>query len=170
MTGRYICSFQPTVGRRRALWILRDDSVILTPLVYRSSIIAQLSEGVTLICDRYAFSGVSFSASKGLDYDWCAAPDVGLPAPDTVIFLDISPDQARLRGGYGEERYEREEIQRKVRETFKRMGDKEHESGRWTEIDAGREREVVAHDIFEIVHKTLLTSKDDVGKLWERIH
>ncbi|KIK02728.1 hypothetical protein K443DRAFT_677321 [Laccaria amethystina LaAM-08-1] len=33
---------------------------------------------------------------------------MGLPAPDLILFLDISPEQAKLRGGYWEERYKRE--------------------------------------------------------------
>jgi dTMP kinase len=40
-----------------------------------------------------------------------------------VLFLDIAPDQARLRGGYGEERDEKEAMQARVREVFKRLGD-----------------------------------------------
>ena len=41
--------------------------------------------------DRYAFSGVAFSAAKGtLSMDWCKGPDRGLPKPDLVLFLDVS--------------------------------------------------------------------------------
>lgn len=39
------------------------------------------------MCDRYAYSGVAFSAAKGLDVDWCKKTDSGLPKPDLVIFL-----------------------------------------------------------------------------------
>ena len=56
---------------------------------------------------RYAFSGVAFSAAKeGLTIDWCKQPDRGLPKPDLVCFLDVSPEEARKRGGFGEEKYE----------------------------------------------------------------
>ncbi|KAF7330453.1 Arp2/3 complex subunit [Mycena venus] len=80
-----------------------------------SSIEQLLAAGTTVVCDRYAFSGVAFSAAKGLPFEWCRSPDVALPAPDVTIFLDITPQQARSRGGYGEERYEKEEMQRKRR-------------------------------------------------------
>jgi hypothetical protein len=60
-----------------------------------------LASGRVVVCDRYAYSGVAFSSAKGLDIDWCKAPDQGLPAPDCVIFLDISQDDAERRGGYG---------------------------------------------------------------------
>ena len=35
-----------------------------------------------------------------LSLDWCQAPDRGLPAPDCVIFLQLSPEEAEQRGGY----------------------------------------------------------------------
>jgi hypothetical protein len=78
------------------------------------------------VCDRYAFSGVAFSAAKGtLSIDWCKAPDRGLPKPDLVLFLDVSAEVAKTRGGYGEERYEKEEFQARVRKAFEtlRAGD-----------------------------------------------
>ena len=66
----------------------------------------QLQQGTTVVCDRYAYSGVAFSAAKVdakqqplLRLDWCQAPDKGLPAPDLVIFLSLTPEQAEARGG-----------------------------------------------------------------------
>ncbi len=47
----------------------------------------KLAQGITLVVDRYAFSGVAFSSAKGLDLAWCKSPDRGLPAPDVVFFL-----------------------------------------------------------------------------------
>jgi dTMP kinase len=69
---------------------------------------ALLLNGTTVVCDRYAYSGVAFSAAKVneetgepiLDLGWCQAPDRGLPAPDCVIFLDLTMDEAEQRGGY----------------------------------------------------------------------
>ncbi|KAF8679138.1 hypothetical protein HU200_045904 [Digitaria exilis] len=52
----------------------------------------KLLSGTTLIVDRYSYSGVAFSAAKGLDIEWCKAPDVGLIAPDLVIYLDVQPE------------------------------------------------------------------------------
>lgn len=31
----------------------------------------KLKTGTTLIVDRYSYSGVAFSAAKGLDIEWC---------------------------------------------------------------------------------------------------
>lgn len=80
-----------------------------------------LENGIDLVVDRYVFSGAAFSAAKGLDLEWCKAPDQGLPVPDKVIFLDVSSDVAESRGGYGEERYEKKEFQQLVRKQFERL-------------------------------------------------
>jgi dTMP kinase len=60
----------------------------------------------TVICDRYAYSGVAFTSAKPresqggpLSFEWCQSPDIGLPAPDAVIFLDLSQEEAEQRGG-----------------------------------------------------------------------
>lgn len=59
-----------------------------------------LASGTTIVCDRYAFSGVAFSNAKGLNQQWCQAPDKGLPAPDHVLYLDVPLNEAEKRGGY----------------------------------------------------------------------
>lgn len=32
---------------------------------------SKLKSGITLVVDRYSYSGVAFSAAKGLDIEWC---------------------------------------------------------------------------------------------------
>ena len=64
-----------------------------------------LDSGVHVVVDRYAFSGVAFSAAKdGMSLEWCKNPDRNLPRPDLVCFLDVSPKEAQKRGGFGQER------------------------------------------------------------------
>lgn len=77
-----------------------------------------LLTGKTLVVDRYAYSGVAFSAAKGLDLEWCRSPDVGLLTPDLTIFLDLDPAELEKRGGFGDERYETMAFQTKVRRCF----------------------------------------------------
>ena len=36
----------------------------------RDEILRDLNNGITLICDRYAFSGVAYSAAKVLNYEY----------------------------------------------------------------------------------------------------
>lgn len=129
----------------------------------RTSIESSLRDGTTVICDRYAFSGIAFTYAKSLltgsapvhdtiSYEWCRAPDAGLPAPDLTLFLDITPEAARLRAGYGEERYEKGELQQRVREVFGRIEEDVRQSGgRWITIDAGKDKGSVCNVIWDHV-------------------
>ncbi|KAG0031172.1 hypothetical protein BGZ81_001665 [Podila clonocystis] len=92
---------------------------------------SKLREGVHLVVDRYAYSGVAFSAAKGLDLTWCKNPDRGLVRPDLTLFLDLPTSEAEKRGGFGEERYEKRELQEKVRRVFHELKGKE-----WVMVDA----------------------------------
>ncbi|KAL7785291.1 P-loop containing nucleoside triphosphate hydrolase protein [Trichoderma ceciliae] len=80
-----------------------------------------LDAGITVVSDRFYHSGIVYSAAKKnphLPLSWARAPDSGLPRPDLVLFLDLDEEAARARGGWGSEKYEREEMQRTVRELF----------------------------------------------------
>ncbi|KAI6119210.1 thymidylate kinase-domain-containing protein [Pisolithus croceorrhizus] len=135
-----------------------------------STIYAHLAAGVTVIADRYAFSGIAFSARKGLRYEWCRAPDIGLPAPDLTLFLNVEPEVARVRGGYGEERYEMEDVQRGVRAVFERIGEemKKEGQGEWVEIDASKEKDLVAEDIWRAVEPLSRGVASSLLGLWEK--
>lgn len=135
-----------------------------------STIYAHLAAGVTVIADRYAFSGIAFSARKGLPYEWCRAPDIGLPAPDLTLFLNVEPEVARVRGGYGEERYEMEDVQRGVRAVFERIGEETKRTGQgeWVEIDASREKDLVAEDIWRAVEPLSIGVVSSLRRLWEK--
>mmetsp|Transcript_4749 Transcript_4749/g.6168 ORF Transcript_4749/g.6168 Transcript_4749/m.6168 type:complete len:293 (+) Transcript_4749:95-973(+) len=164
-----------------------------------------LYQGTTVVCDRYAYSGVAFSSAKVakqqepknknkeqenndddddnasgsnsnplLSLDWCQAPDRGLPAPDCVIFLQLSPAQAEERGGYGEERYETLEMQLRVRERFAELQKMDQSFGvdapSWHIIDAAQTIEQVQSEIWQVVDNTLasINEKDKpLQKLWE---
>lgn len=106
----------------------------------------KLRSGTTLIVDRYSYSGVAFSSAKGLDIEWCKAPEIGLLAPDLVVYLDISPEKAAERGGYGGERYEQLEFQKKVAKSYLTL----HDSS-WKVIDATLPVEDIEEKLREIV-------------------
>ncbi|KAM0667272.1 hypothetical protein ACQRIU_005127 [Beauveria bassiana] len=76
-----------------------------------------LESGSNIVCDRYTHSGMVYSAAKGLSglrLPWARAPDVGLPRPDRVVFLDLDETTARARGGWGDEVYEKGAMQRQL--------------------------------------------------------
>ncbi len=60
--------------------LIRDRRNGTLLLGCREGILQKLRAGVTLVVDRYAYSGVAFTAAKGLpglDRGWCMAPDTG---------------------------------------------------------------------------------------------
>lgn len=68
--------------------------------------------------------------------EWCRHPDVGLPRPDMVLFLHISPEDAAKRGGFGTERYEKKAMQDRVRGLFEEVRVKK-EGEDFVVVDAG---------------------------------
>ncbi|XP_065022079.1 thymidylate kinase isoform X2 [Musa acuminata AAA Group] len=130
----------------------------------RSLMESKVMSGTSLIIDRYSYSGVAFSAAKGLDVEWCKAPEVGLIAPDLVIYLDISAEKAAERGGYGTERYEQLEFQKKVAEHYRTLYD-----ASWKIVDGGLPVETLEEQIREIALGCILTCQKGkpLSKLWQ---
>lgn len=137
-------------------------------LLYSASIEATLAAGTHVLCDRYSFSGIAFSVAKGLPYEWCRAPEVSLPAPDLTLFFDISPEVARMRGGYGEERYEKEELQARVRTVYRRIETEMQaaDARKWATIDAGRGKDTIAAEVWALVGPLLNGPDGPVARLW----
>ncbi|RPB03511.1 thymidylate kinase [Choiromyces venosus 120613-1] len=117
-------------------------------------ILQLLNDGVTVVLDRYVYSGIVFSAAKGLSLEYCRAPDVGLPGADVVLFLDLDAEVAAQRGGFGGERYEVQEVQGRVRGLFNVVGEREGE-GRWRVVDAGGSLEEVREVVWGVVEKVV---------------
>lgn len=113
-----------SANRWEAAYVIQKthaDDLAADILVDRTKIRSLLASGTTVVCDRYFHSGIVYSAAKNkpsLSLSWARAPDRGLPRPDKVVFLDLEEEQARQRGGWGGELYERAEMQRRVRELF----------------------------------------------------
>ncbi|XP_007941454.1 thymidylate kinase [Orycteropus afer afer] len=126
----------------------------------------KLDQGITLVVDRYAFSGVAFTAAKeNFSLDWCKQPDVGLPRPDLVLFLHLQPADAAQRGGFGRERYDDEAFQERVLGCFQQL--MQDPSLDWKMVDASRS--------IEDVHREICTLSEDairgaahkpLGQLW----
>lgn len=124
---------------------------------------SKLEAGITLIVDRYAYSGVAFTAAKeGFDMNWCKQPDVGLPKPDRVIYLTLSTEEAAARGTYGKERYEQTEFQQKVSKNFEKLKD-----STWQEVTADKSIEDLHRQILVITKSIIEESGDKpLQQLW----
>ena len=110
-----------------------------------------------MVIDRYYYSGIVYSAAKGnpdLSLEWARYPEVGLPLPDLCVFLDITPEDAAKRGGFGDEKYETSVMQRRVRELFYELKDLP-DGENMRVLDAGRSMEEVEGEIADLVEKIM---------------
>ncbi|KAK5640900.1 hypothetical protein RI129_009447 [Pyrocoelia pectoralis] len=105
----------------------------------------KLSNGISLVVDRYSYSGVAFSIAKGMSMNWCTQPEIGLLRPDLILFLQINPEIQKNRPGFGDERYENSIMQQKVSKVYDYFGKTEDN---WVVVDA--------NETFDKVHTNLL--------------
>ena len=120
-----------------------------------------IEEGITVVIDRYYYSGIVYSAAKDkadLPLKWARDPEIGLPRPDVCVFLDIAPEAAAKRGGFGDEKYETSTMQKRVRELFYELiGTSDGSDIRV--VDAGRSVEEVEKEIMGRVKDVMAQPK-----------
>lgn len=105
---------------------------------------AWLAEGYTVLCDRYAYSGVAYSVAKGMAADEARRADAGLLAPDEVFVLVGDAEVLAKRAGYGADRHDDIDLQRRVGQEFAEMARRDT---RLFLIDASGPPDEVAHTI-----------------------
>ncbi|POS87805.1 hypothetical protein EPUL_000270 [Erysiphe pulchra] len=129
--------------------------------------------GYTIICDRYYLSGIAYSVAKNdssLTQEWASAPDIGLPCPDAIVFLDISPEEGQKRAGFGTEKYEKKEFQQQIRKIFLQLLSSIPYDTCVQIIDAGQSTSTVENQIFDAINVVLEStlfglSKKPIGKI-----
>ena len=108
----------------------------------------ELGRGTVLICDRYLASSIAYGEAQGLDAAWLTEIQKHLPQPDITFLLDIDPDVSARRKTSDRDKYERDlALLGRVRASYTRQA---AVSG-WTTLDANRDREDVAGDVWTIV-------------------
>jgi len=131
-------------------------------------IVEELNRGVSIVCDRYAFSGVAYTAAKGLDFEWCRSPDCGLPCPDAVFFMRVDPEVGASRANFGDERYENEQMQANVRSEFQLP--RLHEGVNWNVVDGSRAIDEIREEIRGRVAELQQGGQDagptSISRLW----
>lgn len=115
-----------------------------------------LNNGITLIVDRYSYSGIVFSSAKdGMNFKWCKEPEVGLPKPDIVLLLTLSKEAMMKRPGFGDERYENPTMQNNVATIYKKLIDDS-----WVVVDAGKDIETVHGEMLTHILRTIENSAE----------
>lgn len=93
---------------------------------------------------------------------WCKGPDMGLPAPDVVFYLKLSPESAEKRAVYGSERYEEVAFQQLVAAQFEKLKGED-----WQEIDAAKDIDSLHTEILKMALQVIDRKQfAPVGKLW----
>ena len=124
-----------------------------------------LAAGNVVVSDRFAFSGVAYALARcpEKDVEELKNPDRGLANPDIVFLLNASVEVTSTRGEFGNELFERKELQRKVGESFQTIKEQN-----WVQVDATKSIEEI-HDL--ILESVLAKAKSgiskDVSLLWK---
>lgn len=110
-----------------------------------------IESGTSLVIDRYAYSGVAYSAAKsGMDLEWCKQSDSGLLKADAVLYLTLPEDTTRHRPGFGDEIYEKTEFQTRVKKCYEKLKD-----DTWTTIPGDVPVEQLDHKILQHAKETI---------------
>jgi dTMP kinase len=114
---------------------------------WKSQLERELARGTVVICDRYLASSVAYGAAQGLDATWLRDMQKYLPQPDLTILLDIDPAVSARRKTVDRDKYERDlALLERVRRSYL-----EQASGGWVRLDADRNRDTVAADVWQAV-------------------
>jgi dTMP kinase len=117
------------------------------PLIER-----ELARGVILVCDRYVASSLAYGETQGLDASWLRDVQRYLPKPDLTFLLDIAPAVSARRKTSDRDKFERDlALLARVRENYLRQA----ADGGWVRLDADRDRDVVASEVFAAVKPLL---------------
>jgi dTMP kinase len=144
---------------RKALDGAREWAADVMQLLYianryeaRPTIERDLAQGTVLVCDRYMASSIAYGESQGLDASWLRDAQRHLPQPDLTFLLDIAPEVSARRKTADRDRYERDlALLARVRESYLRQA----LSPGWVRLDAARDRDAVATDVFEAMKRLL---------------
>ncbi|CAK9295402.1 unnamed protein product [Gordionus sp. m RMFG-2023] len=123
-----------------------------------------LLAGITVIVDRYAYSGVAFSSSKmNISIDWCKSSDTGMIKPDIIFYIDINPENTQNRLNFGIERYESLLFQNSVYNQYSKLIEPD-----WNIIDGNKDIQIISDEIFDRVKCYLANEKlnDKLDLLW----
>ncbi|KHN81770.1 putative thymidylate kinase [Toxocara canis] len=115
----------------------------------------KLLHGTHLVVDRYTYSGIAYTLAKGLDVslEWAKMHDIGILKPDRVFYFDLSPDEARKRSGFGDERLEAYDYQCTVYKFMQTLGSQNADI--WKVIDASKSMDEVSADVWDLMEPVL---------------
>ena len=119
---------------------------------WKPEIERELASGTVVVCDRYQASSVAYGEAFGLDGAWLSEIQRYLPQPDLTVLLDIEPQVSASRKTADRDKYERDlALLERVRASYLRQAS----APRWLRLDAGRDRDLVASDVYSAIEPLL---------------
>ena len=114
---------------------------------------SRLKAGEALVVNRYTESNLAYGSSNGLDIDWLASLEKGMPRADLVIVLDAHPHSlVSRRPGSSKDAYEQSNtLQAKAQKAYRELARKRG----WKVIDAGSTIEDVQAAVVKAVREAL---------------
>jgi len=125
-----------------------------------NGLLKKLSEGYTVITDRYYFSSYAYHGTH-MDMDWviaCNKMCADLLRPDVNIFIDVLPEVSMQRisaGRQSTELYETLDNLTNVRAKYLEAFDKLKDQEQITRIEGNQSIEAIANDIWEQLSNSL---------------
>lgn len=130
-------------------------------IAHNAEIAAHLDSGEDVVCDRYFYSSMAYQGPL-TDPDWVADMNRNCPGirkPDLCVFLDVDYRKCKERLDAGRSRleiYERDlGFMERTRDAFLEVFARYAGSDRIVIVDADREKDLVAQEIFEVVRAAL---------------
>jgi len=112
----------------------------------------EIDRGRNIIVNRYSPSNLAYGVAHGLPLDWLRSLEDGLPKPDVVFVLDITPRTSFRRKTKKRDVHEGDrEYLRKVRNTYVRLARKY----RWKVIDGENDLRSVHLEVWTLVARLM---------------
>lgn len=118
-----------------------------------SSIASEVARGRILIVNRYTPSNLAYGIAHGLTLNWLQSLENGLPVPDLVLVLDVSPRASFKRKTHLRDVHEEDSAYlNRVRRTYLHLARKHH----WVVIDGERDPRAVRLEVWNQVLPILI--------------
>jgi dTMP kinase len=109
-----------------------------------------VSNGTTVIMNRYYQSNLVYGISKGLKLDWLLSLDKGLPKADLVIVIDIHPKTLVSRSKNVVDTFEKDlELIRRVKKNYRILANKFN----WRIVEGEKSVDEVQSQVLRFVRK-----------------
>ena len=114
----------------------------------RERIIQALGSADIVMTDRYTPSNLAYGLAKGLDLEWLANLDRGLPEPEKILVLDVPVEYSFARKRESRDVHERDsELLLRVRRNYLNLARKFG----WRVVDATRPAAAVHKEVLRVV-------------------